>query len=112
MLLPDSHPILHHSLTPIFLMFVGVLTLQLHIHGAESLKDKRAVVNSLLDRVRARFNVSAAQIDDHDLWQSATLATAVVSNDAHTAEKVLNHVRDVVEADIRCDVTHCRLEML
>jgi len=93
-------------------MFVGVLTLQLHIHGAESLKDKRSVVNSLLDRVRARFNVSAAQLDDHDLWQSATLGVAVISNDGATVQTVMNHVRDVVEADIRCDVVHCKLEML
>ena len=93
-------------------MFIGVLTLDLHILGAESLKEKRMVVNSILDRIRARFNVSAAQIDRHDLWQSAALAVAVVSNDQATAQTVLNHVRDVVEADVRCDVMQCRTEML
>ena len=70
------------------------------------------VVNSILDRIRARFNVSAAQIDDHDLWQSATLAMAAVSNDQKTLHTVLNHVRDVAESDIRCDVTSCRVEIL
>lgn len=93
-------------------MFVGLLTLELLIHEAESLKDKRSVVNSILDRIRARFNVSAAQIDNHDLWQSATLAVAVVSNDKATVDTVLNHVRDGVEADIRCDVARCRTEIL
>ncbi len=86
--------------------------MDLTIHGAQSLKDKRAVVNSLLGRIRARFNVSAAQIDDGDLWQSAVLAIAVVSNDAPTVHKVLNHVRDLTEADDRCDVTRCRVAML
>ena len=93
-------------------MFIGVLTLELHIHDAASLKEKRMVVNSILDRIRARFNVSAAQIDDHDLWQSATLGVAVVSNDQKTAHTVLNHVRDLAESETRCDVTICRTEIL
>jgi uncharacterized protein YlxP (DUF503 family) len=93
-------------------MFIGLLTLELFIHDAHSLKEKRMVVNSLLDRLRARFNVSAAQIDDHDLWQRATLAVVVVSNDATVANTVLNHARDVAEKDQRCDVGECRMEIL
>lgn len=93
-------------------MFIGLLTLELLIHDAHSLKDKRTVVNSLLGRLRSRFNVSAAQIDDHDLWQRATLAVAVVSNDATVANAVLNHARDFAENDERCDVTECRIEIL
>jgi uncharacterized protein YlxP (DUF503 family) len=93
-------------------MHIGVLTLELHIHGAASLKDKRAVINSVLERIRNRFNVSAAQLDNHDRWQRATLAVAVVSNDRAAANAVLNHVRDLVEAETRCDVAECRLEFL
>jgi uncharacterized protein YlxP (DUF503 family) len=93
-------------------MFIGVLTLELHLHDAGSLKEKRMVVNSILDRIRARFNVSAAQIDDHDLWQSATLGIAVVSNDAQVANRVLNHVRDVAESENRCDVVSCQIEII
>ena len=93
-------------------MFIAILTLDLHIHEAASLKEKRMVVNSVLDRIRARFNVSAAQLDQHDRWQSATLGVAAISNDRRTAETVLNHVRDLVETETRCDVTHCRTEVL
>ncbi len=93
-------------------MFIGLLTLELLIHDAHSLKDKRTVVNSLLGRLRSRFNVSAAQIDDHDLWQRATLAVAVVSNDRTVANTVLNHARDFAENDERCDVAECRIEIL
>ena len=50
-------------------MFVAVLTLELWIHASDSLKDKRSVVSSLLDKIRSRFDVSACQIDDHDRWQ-------------------------------------------
>ena len=93
-------------------MFIGVLTLELHIHEAGSLKEKRAVVNSLLDRLRGRFNVSAAQLDSHDSWHSATLGVAALSNDGKTIDGVLNRVRDLVEAETRCDVIHCRMEIL
>ncbi len=92
-------------------MFIGVLTLELSIHFAGSLKDKRSVVNSLLDRIRNRFNVSAAQLDNHDLWNSATLGVCVISNDQTTANTVLNHVRDLAETEHRCDVVGCRIEM-
>mgnify|MGYP002778926383 CR=1 FL=1 len=93
-------------------MFIGILTLELFLPGAESLKEKRMVVNSVLDRIKARFNVSAAQIDDHDLWQSATLGIAVVSNERNAANRVLNMVRDLVETETRCDVVNCVVEIL
>jgi len=93
-------------------MFVGVLTLELHIHQADSLKEKRMVVNSMLDKIRARFNVSAAQIDNHDLWNRATLGVAVISNDKPTVHTVLNHVRDLAETDLRCDVANCTVEII
>ena len=97
-------------------MFVGVLTLELHLHSAHSLKEKRAVVNAILDRVRSRFNVSASQLDNHDLWQSASLGFAAISNEAAAANRVLNHIRDDVEewtqSDSRCDVVKCELEII
>jgi uncharacterized protein len=93
-------------------MFIGILTLELFLPGAESLKEKRMVVNSVLDRIKARFNVSAAQIDDHDLWQSATLGIAVVSNERNAANRVLNMVRDLVETETRCDVVNCVVEII
>ena len=93
-------------------MFIAVLQLELHIPGADSLKEKRMVVNSLLGKIRARFNVSAAQLDNHDLWQSATLGICVISNDKTAAQKVLYQVRDLVEAEARCDVAQCRIEIL
>lgn len=70
------------------------------------------VLQSLLDKIQGRFNVSAAQLDQHDLWQRGTLGIAVISNGRATAERVLNQVRDCVEQDPRCDVCECRVEVL
>ena len=60
-------------------MPVAVLTLELRIEHAQSLKDKRQVVRSLKDKLRHHFNVSVAEIDETDLWQRATLGVAAIS---------------------------------
>jgi hypothetical protein len=71
---------------------IGVLTLELRIEQAHSLKEKRHVVKSLKDRLRGKFNVSVAEIDDMDLHNSAVIAAAVVSPSRPFAEKVLQSV--------------------
>jgi len=68
---------------------VGVLTLELRIEHAHSLKEKRHVVKGLKERLRNKFNVSVAEIDDMDLHNSAVLAVATVSPSRPFAEKVL-----------------------
>jgi uncharacterized protein YlxP (DUF503 family) len=60
-------------------MPVAFLTLELRIEAAQSLKDKRQVLRSLKDRLRARFNVAVAELDSTDLWQRATVGVVSVS---------------------------------
>jgi len=71
---------------------IGVLTLELRIDHAHSLKDKRQVVKSLKDRLRNRYNVSVAEIDYQDLWQRALIAAVTVSSAHSHAESVLQNV--------------------
>ncbi|MEK7848184.1 MAG: DUF503 domain-containing protein [Chloroflexota bacterium] len=73
-------------------MQVGVLRVTLRIPGNHSLKGKRHVVRSIVDRVRGRFNVAIAEVDDQDLWQTATLAICCVGSDAATINQVLSRV--------------------
>lgn len=73
-------------------MFVGVMRLGLHVPGARSLKDKRMVVRSFRDRVRARFDVSIAEVGAQDLHQRASFGVAVISNDARICDEVLGAV--------------------
>ena len=89
-----------------------MLTLYLSIEQADSLKDKRQVVKSLLAHVRNKFNVSAAEVDDLDVWRRATLGVAVVSNEAKFANQVLNKVADHVESDARVVLDNYSIEML
>jgi len=78
-------------------MVVGILQVELMIPEADSLKAKRMVLRSLKDRIRREFNVSIAEVEDNDQWQSGVLAVAVVSNDRRFANQVLSKVEDFIE---------------
>ena len=71
---------------------IGVLTLELRIDHAQSLKDKRQIVKSLKDRLRRKFNVSVSEIDDQDLHNSSVIAAVTVSPSRPFAEKILQSV--------------------
>lgn len=71
---------------------IGVLTLDLHIEHSHSLKDKRQVLRSLKDRLRARFNVATAEIDHQDSWQRAVVGVVTVAGDRSRVEEVLQLV--------------------
>ncbi len=57
------------------------MAIEVTLPGAESLKDKRAVIRALKDRLRSRFNVSVAEVDHQELWQRATLGVAAIGPD-------------------------------
>jgi uncharacterized protein YlxP (DUF503 family) len=78
-------------------MPVGLLTLKLHIADAQSLKDKRQVLRSLKDRLRAHFNVAVAELDFEDTWQRSVVGVVTLSNEEHHVEEALQKV--LAEAD-------------
>ena len=80
-------------------MVVGTLRLKLAIFGATSLKDKRRVVKSLIERLGNRFNVSVAEVGSLDHRQQAELGVAMVANDGRFAESCLDKIVDVVRQD-------------
>lgn len=61
-------------------MPIAFLTLDLRIEAAQSLKDKRQVVRSVKDRLRASFNVSVAELDATNIWNSATIGVVSISD--------------------------------
>lgn len=79
-------------------MFIGVCTIELHVPESGSLKTKRQSLRSLKDRIRNKFNVSIAEVDDNDLWQKASLAVAAVSNDKAHLNQTMDHVLNLVRA--------------
>jgi uncharacterized protein YlxP (DUF503 family) len=91
---------------------VGVLTMELRMPHAHSLKDKRQVVKGLKDRLRNKFNVSVAEIDYQDLWQSALLAAVTVSSSRNYAEQVLQSVEKEAAGFLGPDLAEVTLEWL
>ena len=91
-------------------MVVAVLKVVLSIPHATSLKDKRRVLKSVKDKLRNRFNVSVAEIGEQDIWQTAHLGIAVVSNDSSYANGVISRVQDLCENLCDAIMTDCVLE--
>ena len=77
-------------------MNVGVCKISLRLPENLSLKGKRQVLKSITSRVRNKFNVSVAEVDDHELWQLATIGICYVSNDRRHTNQVLSKVVDFV----------------
>ena len=73
-------------------MIVGVCRLTLRLPENASLKGKRQVIQSVTTRLRNKFNVAVAEVDDNDRWQIATLGVTCVSNDARHAREMLDNV--------------------
>jgi uncharacterized protein len=76
----------------------------LQIYEAHSLKDKRSVVRSLKDRLRAKLNVSVAETGAQDLWQRAELTVCAVAGDRRQADSVLDSADRLVEAEARARI--------
>jgi uncharacterized protein len=90
-------------------MPVGLLTLEIHIEDAQSLKDKRQILRSLKDRLRAHFNVAIAELAHQELWQRSRVGVVTISNDARHLEESLRVIaaesekilgRDLVSQEI------------
>lgn len=82
------------------------------IHQSSSLKEKRQVIKSILGKVRSKFDVSIAEVDDHDKWQISSLGLAVVSNEAGHAHRMLETVGDYIENLYLAEVTSFDIEIL
>lgn len=86
--------------------------LTIHIPWAVSLKDKRQVKRSLIDKVRQRFNVSVAEVDTQELHQTLTLGIAAVSGAYHYAREVLDETIRFMEGSTDAEVTSVELTEL
>jgi uncharacterized protein YlxP (DUF503 family) len=75
---------------------VGLLSLELHIPGARSLKEKRTVVRSVKDRLR-RLNVAVAELDHQELWQRLALGVVAIGTTRQGVERSLDSVLDEID---------------
>ena len=93
-------------------MHIGSLTIVLYMHTADSLKDKRQIIKSLIETTRQKFNVSIAEVDDLDKWRRATIGIVCVSNETQHVNRVLDKALDTLESNPLVEVGEVALEML
>ena len=94
-------------------MNVGVCKINLRLPENSSLKGKRQVLKSITTRVRNKFNVSVAEVDNHDRWQLATIGICCVSNDNRYTNEVLSKVVDfVINSRFEVEILDYEIEIL
>lgn len=92
-------------------MVVGLLTLEVHLPYAHSLKDKRQVLRSLKDRLRSHFNVAVAEVDHQELWQRATIGVVSISNEQAHVSRLLENVEEEAERILNGGLTNSEIEI-
>ncbi len=92
-------------------MIVGLLSVELHIPGARSLKEKRMVLKGMKDRLK-KFNVAVAEVEHQDLWQRAALGIVTISTSQAHADRELAAVADEIERVEPGLITRTEIEFL
>ena len=92
-------------------MLTATTRFDLRVPGCASLKAKRHVVKAFCAALRARFNVSVAEVDHHDLWQRTAIAVAAVDGGQYHARKVMHEVERFVERWGEVEVIAAALEL-
>ena len=82
-------------------MVIGVCRIVLSIDEVFSLKEKRHILKSIIERLKSRFNASVAEVDLNDKWKNAVLGVACVSNEAAHADSMIANIVNFIENDGR-----------
>lgn len=94
-------------------MNIGVCKVNLRIPENETLKGKRQVIQSVIKRVRDKFNVAIAEVENGDKWQIATIGICYVSNDGRHANEVISKIVDyIVTSRLDVEVLDCQIELV
>jgi len=93
-------------------MVVGICHLELYLHDNFSLKGKRQVLRSIVQRARQRFNIAIAEVAEQDLWQKAVLGICAVGNDRQRVNSTLDQVINFIEETQLTDVADSQIEIM
>ena len=93
-------------------MAVGILRLELRLMSPHSLKEKRAIINPLKNYLRKKKNVSVAEIDYHDIWQSAVLEVAMACNHRAKLKSNLDSIQQIIENRFPVEVSSESIEIV
>jgi uncharacterized protein len=92
-------------------IMVSLLTIKLYLPGCESLKEKRGLLQPLISKLRKEFNLSVSEVGLQDVWQSAWIGCAALSNDADHNSRVLNKAVELIEKEFpNLEITEHHIE--
>lgn len=93
-------------------MIIGTVEIHMLANWVHSLKEKRMVVKSTIDKVKNKFNVSIAEIENQDVHQSIVIGIACVSNNSRHANEVIQQVVNFIESHTEAMVVNTHIEIL
>ena len=93
-------------------MVVGTLIIEFRLHDNRSLKGKRKVVRSMVDKVKHKFNVAVAEIGSNDKWQKIELGISTVGNDRRHIDASLNNILSYLEPLYLAEIVDSKAEIL
>ena len=91
---------------------IGILSIDFYIPHAQSLKEKRMVLKSIKDRVRNKFNVSIAELDQEDKWQTGTFGLSMIGNDHRYIDGCLQNILSQIESMELIQISDHQIEFL
>ena len=93
-------------------MVVGMMKIILHVHNNRSLKGKRKIVRSIVDKVKHKFNVSIAEVGSNDKWQRIELGVSAVGNDRRHIDASLNNILAYMEGLYLAEIVDSSVEII
>lgn len=93
-------------------MTVGIVRVVFRLHGNQSLKEKRRVVKSIIDKSRHRFNVSVAEVGDQDVYQRTVIGVAVIGSDGRVLNSLLDRIVAFMESLGLADLVEHDMELI
>lgn len=92
-------------------MITGTCEVKLRIYEANSLKEKRHIIKSIIGKLQSRFNITIAEVDLNDVWQSSVIGFACVSNNTKHANEIISKVIRFIEGDSRVEIIDYNMEI-
>lgn len=95
-------------------MIIGTCLYEIHFFSTQSLKDKRRILKSMIDRVKQKFNVSIAEVENQDSWRRGVVGIAVVSNNTAHVNQIINNVTKFIEScwESEIEIIHITMEII
>lgn len=93
-------------------MIIGICTCEIFIFNANSLKSKRSVVKSIIEKSKNRFNISIAEVGENDKWQKSIIAFSTISNDQKIVEETIEKVINFFDSYIEIEIINIKREIL